>query len=293
MGKIKTVVMGDEKSEEEARKKAEAKRAQKKLALSKTEGLEKEKAKASEIKAEPPVATEKVSKKEKVAEPEVEKAPEAEEVKKEVKKKKADKVASDKYHFARGQKYLKIKVLVDKNKTYTIQEALELVKKTSLSKFDGTVEVIFNVVEKGQRGLVALPHGTGKEVRVKIADEALIEAISKGAPIDFDVLVAHPMMMAKLAKVAKILGPKGLMPNPKTGTIGEDTEKIAKNLSKGQVQFKTESDYPIIHSIIGKVSFENDKLTDNFNAFVKAITKDKIRSIFVKATMGPAIKVQV
>ena len=270
MGKIKTVVMGDEKSEEAARKKAEAKRAQKKL--------------------------EKVSKKEKVVEPEVEKAPEVEEGKIEVKKKKADKVASDKYHFARGQKYLEIKKLVDKNKIYSIQEALELVKKTSLSKFDGTVEVIFNLDGKslpagrqGLRGLVALPHGTGKEVRVRIADDALIA----NPVIDFDILIAHPSMMPKLAKIAKVLGPKGLMPNPKTGTIGEDTEKIAKNLAKGQVQFKTESDYPIIHSIIGKVSFENDKLEENFAALTKAIGKDKIKSIFVKPTMGPAIRVQI
>ena len=83
------------------------------------------------------------------------------------------------------------------------------------------------------------------------------------------------------------------MPNPKTGTIGEDTGKIAKNLAKGQVQFKTESDYPIIHSIIGKVSFENDKLEENFAALTKAIGKDKIKSIFVKPTMGPAIRVQI
>lgn len=291
MGKIKTVVMGDEKSEEEARKKAEVKRAQKKI-KKETSIIASHDLPAGPLRREASKAG--VAKQSSEAEEQIAASSTvATETPRNDKKKKADKVASDKYHFARGQKYLKIKVLVDKNKTYSINDALDLVKKTSLSKFDGTVEVIFNVVEKGQRGLVALPHGTGKEVRVKIADEALIEAISKGAPVDFDVLVAHPMMMAKLAKVAKILGPKGLMPNPKTGTIGEDTEKIAKTLSKGQVQFKTESDYPIIHSIIGKVSFENDKLTDNFNAFVKAITKDKIRSIFVKATMGPAIRVQL
>lgn len=265
MGKVKTVIMGDEKAEEEARKKAELKRAQKKA--------EKEKVKEAEVKSEP------------IEEPVEEKEPE--------KKKKVEKKTLDKYHFARGKKYLKIKPLVDKNKTYSLKEAFELVKKTSYSKFDGTVEAHFNVAEKGQRGMVALPHGTGKQVRVKIADDAMIDALAKGSPVDFDVLVAHPSMMPKLAKVAKILGPKGLMPNPKTGTIGEDTEKLAANLSKGQVQFKTEPDFPIIHTIVGKVSFETDKLTENFNAFVKAIGKDKIRSVFVKPTMGPAVRVQI
>lgn len=255
MGKVKTVTMGDEKVEEQTRQKAKAKRESKKV-------IKKEEKVEAEVQVEEP------------------------------KKAKAKK-SSDKYSFEPGKKYVKVASLVDKKKNYPLSEALDLVKKTSYSKFDGTVEIHCNVKEKGLRGLVSLPHGTGKEVRVKVADDALIESLSKGAPIDFDILVAQPSMMAKLAKVAKILGPKGLMPNPKTGTIGEDTEKLVKNLSKGQIQFKTEADFPIIHSVIGKVSFEKDKLTDNYNALVKAIGKDKINSVFVKPTMGPSIKITI
>lgn len=243
--------MGDIEAEEAARKKAEEKRAQKKAAK----------------KEEAPV----------------EAAPEPE-VKKPVKKKEAER-----YHFAAGKKYLEAKKLVDPKKVYSPSEAFELVKKTSTSSFDGTVEVHLNVTDKNLRGIVALPNGTGKQVRVRIADDALIA----NPVIDFDILVASPDMMPKLAKIAKILGPKGLMPNPKTGTIGPDPEKLAKELSGGQTQWKTQPDFPIIHATIGKVSWEPKKLADNFAALTKSIGKDKIVSVFVKATMGPAIRTQV
>ena len=189
----------------------------------------------------------------------------------------------------KGKNYLKVKSLVDKTKKYSINEALDLVKKTSYSKFDGSVEVVFNVLSKGLRGNVTLPHGTGKTLRIKIADDALVA----NPVIDFDILVAHPSMMPKLAKIAKILGPRGLMPNPKTGTIGENVEELVLRLRSGQQSWKTESDFPIIHTILGKVSFEEKKLSENFAVLLKSIGKDKIVSIFVKATMGPSIPVQI
>lgn len=258
MGKIKQVIMGDEVAEEAAKKKAAEKRAQKKAA------------KKEDVKEAP---------KESVVEPVT--APQ---------KRTTKQIRDDN---KRGKKYLKVTTLVDKNKTYSLDEALDLVKKTSYSKFDGSVEVIFNVKEKGLRGIVSLPHGTGKQIRVKIADDALIEGISKGAAVDFDILVAQPSQMAKLAKIAKILGPRGLMPNPKTGTIGENPEKLVEALSKGQVNFKTETDFPIIHSIIGKVSFDSKKLEENFVTLVKAVNKEKINTIFLKPTMGPAVRVAI
>ncbi len=191
--------------------------------------------------------------------------------------------------FSRGKNYLKVKDLVDKKKTYSLDEAIDLVKKTSFSKFDGAVETHINVSEKGLRGTVSLPHGTGKTVRVRIADDALIA----DPRIDFDILVAHPAMMPKLAKIAKILGPRGLMPNPKTGTIGENVEELALRLRSGQQSWKTETEFPIVHSIIGKVSFENKKLEENLAVLLKSIGHDKIKSVFLKATMGPSIKVAI
>lgn len=172
-----------------------------------------------------------------------------------------------------------------------LTQAINLVKEHSFSKFDGTVEVILNVTDKNLRGNVTLPHGMGKTIRVKIADDALVSAIENGR-IDFDILVASPDMMPKLAKIAKILGPKGLMPNPKNGTIGEDLSQLVKNFSSS-VQWKTQPDFPIIHSMIGKVSFENKKLEENFAALVKSVGREKIKSVFLKPTMGPAIKVQI
>jgi large subunit ribosomal protein L1 len=238
MGKVKTIKMGDEKAEEQARAKAKALREEKK----------------------------------KTVEPEP--------IKKVVKK-----PTTSKYSFPTGKKYRQMITLVDKTKKYPVNEAIALVKQVSYSKFDGTVEAIFNVIEKGIRGTVALPHGTGKQVRVRVADDALVA----NPIIDFDILVAHPAMMPKLAKIAKILGPKGLMPNPKTNTISDHPEKLVEVLSKGQINFKTETDFPIIHTIIGKVSFDDKKLSENLASLIKAIGKDKIISLYLKPTMGPSV----
>jgi large subunit ribosomal protein L1 len=109
--------------------------------------------------------------------------------------------------------------------------------------------------------------------------------------INFDILVSHPSMMPKLAKFARVLGPKGLMPNPKTGTVTEDVEKRVKELSHGQVNFKTEPENPIIHLLVGKVSFEKNQLTENINAIIGAVGKNKILKTTITATMGPGIRV--
>lgn len=265
MGKVKTVMIGDEVAEEKARKKVAVKREQKK------------------------VAKKEESHSELVSESLANASSDSGEMLKQVQHDKKKVVEAS----SRGQKYLKMKSLVDKSKVYSISEAVKLVKETSYSSFDGTVEVHLNVADKGLRGIVSLPHGTGKEVRVKIADDALIDAIVAGGKIDFDILVAEPSMMPKLARAAKILGPKGLMPNPKTGTIGPDPKKLAEDLAKGQLQWKTEPSFPIVHSILGKVSFDDKKIVENFNALIKSIGKDKIRSVFIKATMGPSVEVGI
>lgn len=281
MGKIKTVVMGDEIAEEKSRQSGKAKREQKRAEKAATI-VKKETKKAEEV-------VEEVVETTSVESPEPESpAPEEQEVKKAKKK-----VVESKYRFPVGKKYAEAKSLVDPKKLYPAPEAIDLVKKTSYSQFDGSVEVHYNVTDQNLRGTVALPHGTGRLVKVKIADEALIADLEKGGKIDFDILVASPDMMPKLAKVAKVLGPKGLMPNPKTNTISDNPEGLALSLSKGQTQWKTQSDFPIIHAVIGRVSFEPKKLVENLAALTKSIGQDKIRSAFVKATMGPAIKLAI
>ncbi len=201
----------------------------------------------------------------------------------------------------RSKRYIEKASLVDKVKLYPLTEAVTLVKETSLTRFDGTVELHVNLTpavlgdakdKKDFRGSVTLPHGTGKEVRVAIADDKIVSEVEKGV-INFDILVAHPSMMPKLAKVARTLGPKGLMPNPKNGTVTPDPEKRAKELSHGQVNFKTEPNNPIIHMAVGKVSFDDKKLMDNVTAVLDAIGHSKIVKVTLSSTMGPGIKVLI
>lgn len=189
--------------------------------------------------------------------------------------------------------------MVDKIKLYPLAEAVRLVKKTSLTKFDGTVELHVNLnpaslgdTKGDYRASASLPHGTGKQVKVAIADEALLAKIQAGT-IDFDLLVAHPSMMPRLAKVAKILGPRGLMPNPKNGTVTTDPEGFTLSVAKGQVNFKSEPGNPIVHLPVGKVSFEDTQLTENIEAILTAIGRGKILRATLASTMGPGVKVAV
>jgi len=209
---------------------------------------------------------------------------------------KIKKIKKEKKVRIRGKQYVEKSSLVDKTKFYPLTDAITLVKQTSFTKFDGTVELHINLnaaslgEKKDYRGSVVLPHGTGKQVRVVIADDSVLADVEAGK-INFDILVAHPSMMPKLAKVARILGPKGLMPNPKTGTVTPDPEKRAKELSTGSVNFKTEPDQPIIHMIVGKVSFDEKKLADNVEAILSAVGRSKIAKLTLASTMGPGVKV--
>lgn len=266
MGKIRVAKLGDETAEKEQKRKAEARRQTKESKKVKAEDTEKEHISVVSDGAE---KSESQSKK---------------------KKEGATKAKT------RSKKYVEMSSLVDKQKIYSISEAVSLVKQTSLTSFDGTVELHINVNpqtlgdKKDLRGSVTLPHGTGKQIRVVIADESVIAEIESGK-INFDILVAHPSMMPKLAKVAKVLGPKGLMPNPKNGTVSPDPEKRVKDLSNGQVNFKTEPDNPIVHMIVGKVSFDDAKLSENIKAVFAAIGISKIIRTTITATMGPGVKV--
>lgn len=185
---------------------------------------------------------------------------------------------------------------LDHQKKYPLNDALEVLRQVSYGKFNGSVEIHINAIEKGLRGTVNLPHGTGKEIRIVIAEasniDKLVEEISQGK-INFDALIAHPSAVPKLAKVAKFLGPRGLMPNPKAGTISSEPKKQAEKLKKGEVAWKSEADFPIIHQVIGKLSFKNGQLEENYRAFVKSVGINKISSITLKSTMSPGIKVQI
>lgn len=199
----------------------------------------------------------------------------------------------------RSKRYQQALALIDKTKHYSLTEALELLKKTAQVKFDPTVEVHINLNpanlakdKKSLSGTVVLPHGTGKKRVIAIADEALIDRVSSGT-IDFDILVTHPSLMPKLAKVARVLGPKGLMPNPKNGTVTPNPEKRVKELSGGELTWKTEPEQPVIHQAVGKASFSVDHLAENVTGLIKSINVQKILKLTLSSTMGPGIKVDL
>ena len=275
MGKIRVKTFDESNPEEDAKQKAKkmAKRAEKKAAKAGTD-LSTEPEVIEELNTPTPVAVE-----ESIA---VEAAPEKKEAKK-AKKEKFVKVR------AISKRHKENAVLVSKSSVYPTDKALEALRKFKVSKFDETVELHVNTKEKGVSGQVVLPHGTGKTLRIKVADDALIAEVEKGK-INFDVLVAQPSMMPKLAKVARVLGPRGLMPNPKNGTITENTDEAIKKLSAGQVSYKTESQAPIIHVSVGKMSFDDKKLTDNMKAMLSSIGGTNIKNVTLKSTMSPAIR---
>ena len=265
MGKIRVKSFGDQEEE--------AKQARK---LQKRKDLKDAKKTASEAVEAPEEA------------PAEEKVEETQEVKAEVKKQIKQ---EDKKEF-RSQKYFTLAKIVDRTKNYSLAEALELLEKLQRGKTDETVELHLNTASTGVSGNVVLPNGTGKKTRVAIANDAIIAEIEKGV-INFDILVAEPTMMAKLARVAKVLGPRGLMPNPKNGTITEKPEEVAKKYEGGQVNFRTEAKTPIIHLTVGKMSFGPAKLTENFQALITAVKKSNIVNATLKSTMSPGIKLKI
>ena len=220
-----------------------------------------------------------------------------------------------------GKKYVEASSKVDKNNLYSLEEAVKLVKETSITKFDSSVEVAMKLnidtkkADQQLRGSLVLPHGTGKTKKILVlakgaqAEEAkaagadyvgdveLIEKIQKENWFEYDVIIATPEMMPHLGKIGKILGPKGLMPNPKTGTVTMTPGKTVEDVKKGMVEYRADS-YGNIHAVIGKVSFEDNKLAENLSYLVEVIVKAKpaavkgkyITNISISSTMGPGIK---
>jgi len=224
----------------------------------------------------------------------------------------------------RSKKYVEALNKIEKNKAYAKEEAVKLVKETSVSKFDSSVEVAMRLnldtkkADQQLRGAVVLPHGTGKTKKVLVVargeqatrakeagadfvgDTDILEKIEKENWFEFDVMIATPDMMPLLGKLGKVLGPKGLMPNPKTGTVTMDVVKAVDEVKAGRVAYRTDS-YGNVHGIIGKVSFTEEQLLDNLNTFVSTILKlkpatvkgDYVKNISITTTMGPGIKVLI
>ena len=191
----------------------------------------------------------------------------------------------------RGKKYQEKRALVDKTKEYNALEAVELLKKMSFSKFVGTVEAHLEVKETGVSATLTFPHSTGKSVRAEIVSDELLEKISKGI-IEFDVLIARPEDMKNIAKFARVLGPKGLMPNPKNGTVTPTPEKRKIELEAGAVTLKTEKKAPLVHTVIGKLSMTEKELADNIQALLTAF-ENKAVKLYIAASMSPSVRVIV
>jgi len=192
----------------------------------------------------------------------------------------------------RSARYVAVKARVDRTKNYPLNQAAEMVIQTSYSKFASTVIADFIVKDEKVSAEVSFPHSTGKTIRVAVVSDDLLKTIESGT-IDFDILVTHPSFMPKLAKLAKILGPKGLMPNPKNGTISPDPDKRAKELLSGKTTIKTERKAPLIHAIIGKTNQDPKEIAANTEALIRAIGVTKITKLVLSATMGPGIKVDL
>lgn len=209
---------------------------------------------------------------------------------------KKEKDAPKKKAKVRSKSYQEVRALVEPQKRYDLDEALELVKKVSMTKFDGNIELHVRLLGKSGkpeqvRGMINYPHSTGKKVNVVILDEKMIEEIAATKKIEADIYLATPALMPKIARLAKILGPKGKMPNPKAGTISADPEKTKADLEAGQAEYKTDS-YGNVHQVIGKVSGNSEELKENYNTLINALPKEKIVTIVLCPTMGPSVKVQ-
>lgn len=271
MGKIRTRTLGLEEVEEKQKKEQKNRAEEKKLKKS----VKEEKVTAQENNE---ASTEKENKSDS----------KKTNVKKDAKKSESAPVTKSTH----GKKHLAALKKVDAKKIYSLTEAVKHLKAIAYAGFDESVELHINLDEQGLRGEVDLPHSIGKTVRVTIVDDSVIGAIEKGI-IDFDVLISHPSYMPKLFKFAKILGPRGLMPNPKTGTVSTNPEETKNKFAKGVIRWKSEAKFPLLHQLIGKVSYKPEVIEENVRVFINSLGKTHIKKAFIKTTMSPAMRLDV
>ena len=264
MGKIRTRFIGIEDVEEKQKKEQKLRSQEKKL--------EKKSAKKGKKVEKETIVTQ----------------PQSDEVKVEPKAKKAI-LAKQR---TRGKKYQDAKKHTDPKKQYELSVAVELLKKISYAKFDESIELHLNVLKDNMKGEVSLPHSTGKTLRVVIVDDQVLEKIEKGM-LDFDMLIAHPSFMPKIARFARILGPRGLMPNPKNGTLTPKPEETAKKFQAGALRWKSEPKAPLIHQMIAKKSHEPKTIVENATAFIASVGTKNISSAYIKSTMSPSLKLNL
>lgn len=191
----------------------------------------------------------------------------------------------------RGKKYKDARTKVDKTKLYSIKEAVQLTKEVSYSSFDGAVELHLVTKKKGVSANVKLPHSAGKDKKIEVASDKTIEKLKKGK-VDFDVLLATPEMMPKLVPFAKILGPKGLMPNPKNGTLIKSA-KEAEKFSANTITLKTEKKAPLMHIVVGKISQKDKEIIENIEAILASVGKRQIQKAYLTSTMSPSVKIAI
>jgi large subunit ribosomal protein L1 len=296
MGSKKPVDMSvDEKAlEKEAKKQAKEEKVEKKA--------DKKEKKSAEKKADKP--KKKVAKTKKAEEIEANEKKEKPEKKEAVKSKKSDKLEDEKgleqeekkkptvirVKKVRSKKYQAVRSKIDRTRAYDPFAAIELVKKLSYSKFAGTISAHMTVREVGLSKELALPHSTGQTRKIEIFSDETIKKIEAGN-IDFDVLLATPQSMSKLTKFAPVLGPKGLMPNPKNGTLTTNPEQRKDELSAGTMVLKTERKAPLIHVSIGNTEMETKQLVENLETLIQAF-KNKLKKVTISATMSPGVKVE-
>ncbi len=193
---------------------------------------------------------------------------------------------------ARGKKYAGARSQIDKTKSYSLEEGIELLKKVTYTKFDESVEVHVNLKEITTSVDVTYPHSTGKTIRVAILNDDILANLDKGV-IAFDVLLATPAQMGKITKFARLLGPKGLMPNPKNGTLTGDPAKRKAELEGGKISVKGEKKAPLLHTTVGKLSLSTSDLTDNIRALIAAFGMGKVLKVTLCTSMSPGIRVTV
>jgi len=193
----------------------------------------------------------------------------------------------------RSKKYKKAKANIDRSKLYSIKDAVKLVQANSLSKFDGNIDAhLVLTTEPGTIAEITFPHLETDTKKIVVADDKLIKEIEKGN-IDFDILVATPAFMPKLLPLAKLLGPKGLMPNPKNGTLADDPKQAVTKLQAAKMSIKTEKKAPLVHIKVGKISQKTKEIIANIEELIKVVNPVKIKKLYITPTMGPSVKVKI